>query len=97
MARKSGRDSKRIEILSQDIRDNVLENEDYKRHVREVALQTGLPEDAINLVLSDFFLRVPKVIYSLRAINKRINFYGFFNLEIKKRIYNNLKNRNNDK
>ncbi len=81
------RKTKRIESICADITENVLDNEDYKRHVKEVALQTGLPEEAINMVLSDFFLSLPKIIYDNVGINRRITFFGFFNLEIKKRIY----------
>lgn len=96
MAKKLSRDKQRVIHILNDIEQNVLKNEDYKRHVKEVALETGLPEEAIDTVLSHFFLEVPKVIYSKNQVNKRITFFGFFSLEIKKK-FNNLINRNNAK
>jgi len=96
MPRKNSRNSKRIEFVQRDITDNVLQDEDYKRHIREVAQQTGLPVDAVELVLQDMFLQVPKIIYRKPGFNKRISFFGFFTLEIKRKFnINNLNNLKN--
>ena len=81
---RQSRMRQRISVVTEEINNSILQNEDYLRHVKEVAIETGLPEGAVSLVLSNFFLKIPRVIYGMRFHNKRILFFGFFTLNIKK-------------
>lgn len=92
MAKKLDRDSQRIDFTEKNLTENIFEDDDYKRHIKETALQTGISEKAVQLVLNDFFLQMPKIIFGRRTVQKRISFIGFFHLDIKKRIQNFRKN-----
>ena len=79
------RDSYRRKLVTEEIKNVVLEDEDYKRHIKEVAVETGLPEEAVSKVLSDFFLSLPAIIYTNVLVSKKIIFYSFFKININRK------------
>ena len=60
-----------------------LEDPDFKRHVSEVAIKTGLPEDVVERVLRHYFKTVMKVIFSFKNMYKRITLIAIGSIEVR--------------
>ena len=75
--------------LTDNIQKEVIEDLDFKRIVVETAEKLDIPLDVVQTVIENFVLQFPSFIYPLKK-NLRISVFGFFNLNIKKKIKNNL-------
>ncbi len=73
--------------LNEAIQNEVIENEDYQRILKETAEKLDLPLDVVQKVIGNFLFQIPKFIYPLKT-NVRVSVFGFFNITISKKLNN---------
>ncbi len=68
------------DMLEQD----VYSTDEFKRHIEEVSIKTGLETDLITSVLKSYFTNILIVINSNNKLKTIINLYAFAKLVIKR-------------
>ena len=78
-------------FLQEHIKEYVFNDSDFNRHIKETALQLKIPEDVVDRVMKNYFINIAKIIYGKFSGKRRVTVYGFFNIDIKRRSFKNLR------
>lgn len=74
--------------LSETLENDVFEQPEFKRHMKELAISENISEEEANKVIKHYLLTVGKEALRITKHRRRIVLFGFMHIDIQEIIYN---------